>query len=100
VPVKIATIGAKLPGVSKENVSVEVKDDVLILEGERPANPEISEDNYYRRERFYGPFKRAFTLHQNIQPDLIKARFKDGVLEIEMPRPMQEQPKQVTVNVE
>ena len=90
----------ELPGVKKENVSVEVKDDVLTLKGERLPNPEINEENYYRRERLFGPFKRAFTLHQNIQPELIKATFKDGILQIEIPRPMKEQPKQVTVNVE
>jgi len=90
----------ELPGVGKENVSVEVKDDVLTLKGERTASPAISEDSYYRRERFFGPFKRSFTLHQNIQPDLIKAKFKDGILEIEIPRPVREQPKQVTVSVE
>ncbi|MDJ0818257.1 MAG: Hsp20/alpha crystallin family protein [Desulfobacterales bacterium] len=93
-------LAVELPGVKKEDVSVEVKDDVLTLKGERPANPDISEDSYYRRERFFGPFKRSFSLHQNIQPDLIKATFKDGVLQIEIPRPMREQPKQVTVNVE
>lgn len=93
-------VAVELPGVSKENVSVEVKDDVLTLKGERLVNPAISEDNYYRRERLFGPFKRSFTLHQNIQPDLIKATFKDGILEIEIPRPLQEQPKQITVNVE
>jgi HSP20 family protein len=93
-------VAVELPGVSKENVSVEVKDDVLTLTGERLANPAISEDSYYRRERLFGPFKRSFTLNQNIKPDQIKATFKDGVLQIEIPRPVQEQPKQVTVNVE
>ena len=93
-------LAVELPGVKKEDVSVEVKDDVLTLKGERPANPDIGEDSYYRRERFFGPFKRSFSLHQNIQPDLIKATYKDGVLQIEIPRPMREQPKQITVNVE
>lgn len=93
-------LAVELPGVNKENVSVEVKDDVLTLKGERIANPEISADSYYRRERFFGPFKRSFTLHQNIQPDLIKATFKDGMLQIEIPKPMLEQSKQVTVSVE
>ena len=93
-------IAVELPGVGKENVAVEVKDDVLTLKGERLANPAISEDNYYRRERFFGPFKRSFTLHQNIQPDQIKATFKDGILQIEIPRPTQELSKQIAVNVE
>ena len=93
-------LAVELPGITKENVSVEVKDDVLTLKGERLPNPAINEDDYYRRERLFGPFKRAFTLHQNIQPELIKATFKDGILEIEIPRPLKEQPKQVTVKVE
>ena len=93
-------LAVELPGVTKENVSVEVKDDVLTLKGERLPNPAINEDDYYRRERIFGPFKRAFTLHQNIQPELIKATFKDGILEIEIPRPLKEQPKQITVKVE
>ena len=93
-------VAVELPGVSKESVAVEVKDDVLTLKGERLANPAISEDCYYRRERLFGPFKRSFTLNQNIKPDQIKATFKDGILQIEIPRPVQEQPKQITVNVE
>ncbi len=93
-------IAVELPGVNKESVSVEVKEDVLTLKGERVPNPDISEDDYYRRERLFGPFKRAFTLHQNVQPELIKATFKDGILEVQIPRPVKEQPKQITVNVE
>ena len=93
-------LAVELPGVSKEHVSVEVKDDVLTLKGERLADPAIREESYYRRERIFGPFKRSFTLHQNIKPDQIKATFKDGILQIEIPRPVQEQPKQVTVTVE
>lgn len=93
-------VAVELPGVRKENVSVEVKDDVLTLKGERRANPAIKEDSYYLRERLFGPFKRSFTLHQNIQPELIKATFKEGILEIELPKPAQEHPKQITVNVE
>jgi HSP20 family protein len=93
-------MAAELPGVSKEHVTVEVKDDVLTLKGERVADPAISDESYYRRERLFGPFKRSFTLHQNINPDQIKATFKDGILQIEIPRPVQEQPKPVTVTVE
>ena len=93
-------LAAELPGVSKENVSVEVKDNILTLKGERLANPNIKAENYYRQERSYGTFQRSFTLQQNIQPDLIRATFKNGVLEIEIPRSEKEQPKQITVNVE
>ena len=93
-------LAAELPGVAKENVSVEVKDNILTLKGERTANPNIKEKNFYRQERCYGTFQRSFTLQQNIQPNLIKATFKNGVLEIEIPKPEEEQPKQITVKVE
>ena len=93
-------IAAELPGVSKDRIAVEVKDDVLILEGERPADPAINDNCYIRRERLFGPFKRSFTLHQNVKPDQIKATFKDGILQIQIPRPVQEQLKPVTVAVE
>jgi len=93
-------LAAELPGVRKENVSVEVKDNVLTLKGERMADPTIREEDYYRKERCFGTFQRSFTLQQNVQPDLIKATFKDGVLEIEIPRPEEEKPKQITVDIE
>ena len=94
------TIDVELPGVIKEDVAIEIKDEVLTIKGERTANPHIKEDNYYRRERLYGPFKRSFTLHQNIQPALIKATFKDGILRIEIPKPVDERPKPITVKVD
>jgi HSP20 family protein len=91
---------AELPGVGKDNISVEVKDNILTLKGERIADQKIMENNFYRQERCYGTFQRSFTLQQSIQPKMIKATFKDGVLEIEIPKPEKEQPKQITVKVE
>jgi len=91
---------AELPGIKKDDVSVEVKDNVLTLKGVRTEEKEIKEKNYYRKERAFGTFSRAFNLQHRIQPDKIKARFKDGVLKIEIPKPEEEKPKQITVNVE
>ena len=90
----------ELPGINKEDVSVEIKDNVLTLKGERLLDPEINDENYYRKERSFGKFNRSFSLQEPIKPDLIKASFKDGVLTIEIPRPEEEKPKQVTVNIE
>jgi len=91
---------AELPGIKKEDVSVEVKDNVITLKGVRTEEKEIKEKNYYRKERAFGTFSRAFNLQHRIQPDKIKARFKDGVLKIEIPKPEEEKPKQITVKVE
>ena len=91
---------AELPGIKKEDVSVEIKDNVLTLKGERIEDKEIKEGSYFRKERCFGTFSRAFNLQHRVQPDKIKAKFKDGILEIEIPKPEEEKPKQITVKVE
>lgn len=93
-------IQVDLPGVTKENVSVEVKENVLTIQGERVADTATSEEKYYRRERTCGFFQRSFTLRESIPPDKIKASFKNGVLKIEIPKPDEDRPKQVTVNID
>jgi HSP20 family protein len=90
----------ELPGVNKDDVSVEVKDNVLTLRGERLLDPEIKDEHYYRKERSFGKFNRSFSLQEPIKPDLIKAGFKDGVLTVEVPRSEEEKPKQITVSVD
>ena len=91
---------AELPGVDKEDVAVEVKDNILTLKGERKADQTIEEERYLRRERSFGTFSRSFNLRQNINPELIRAKFKNGVLEVTVPKPEEERPKQVIVDVE
>jgi HSP20 family protein len=93
-------INAELAGVKKEDVSVELKDNVLTIKGERWSDREVDEQSYYRKERCFGTFQRSFTLRETVQPDQIKARFKDGILEIEIPRAKQEEPKQITVDID
>jgi HSP20 family protein len=93
-------IRADLPGVSKENVAVEVKDNVLTIKGERLEDPSIKEEEFLRKERCCGSFHRAFALHSLIQPDKINARFKDGVLEIRIPTSEKEKSLQVKVNID
>jgi HSP20 family protein len=93
-------IRADLPGVGKENVEIEVKDNILTLKGDRPEEKNIDDDRYFRKERCCGSFHRAFALHTIIQPDTIKAKFKDGVLEILIPTPEDEKPLRVKVNID
>lgn len=91
-------VKAELPGVDKDNINIDVKDRVLTLKGERSSDNEVKEDNYYRRERSFGKFERRFSLPENVNADDIKADYKDGVLRIEIPKPVEEQPKQITVH--
>ena len=91
---------AEFPGVRIEDVSVEIKDNVLTLKGERFVDPEIADENYYRKERCFGTFHRSFTLRSAVKPDQIKAKFADGILEVEIPKPAEEKLKNISINIE
>ena len=91
-------IKAELPGVDKKDIEVEVKDRVLTLKGERNYEDEVKEDNYYRKERAYGKFSRAFTLPAGMEPERIDADFKDGVLKITVPKPEEKKSKKISVH--
>ncbi|MFZ5573044.1 MAG: Hsp20/alpha crystallin family protein [Thermodesulfobacteriota bacterium] len=93
-------IKVELPGVKKENISVDVKDNTLVLRGTRLPESDIPDNRYYRRERIFGPFYRAFTLQEYVAPESIQAAFKDGVLEVRIPKPEEQKPTQVTVSIE
>jgi HSP20 family protein len=71
---------------------------VLTLSGERTYDNEVKEENYYRRERATGKFKRSFNLPADVDADQIKADFKDGVLKVEIPKPEEQKPKQITIH--
>ena len=91
-------IKAELPGVDKKDIVVDIKDRVLTLKGERSVDKDTEKDRFYRRERFFGKFERAFTLPENVNTDGIKADFKDGLLEILVPKPETVKPKQITIH--
>jgi len=91
---------AELPGVDKKEVSVEVKDNTLFLKGERKREKEVKEENYHRVERSFGTFMRSFSLPVTVKQDQVKAKFKDGVLEVTLPKAEEAKPKQVKVEVE
>ena len=93
-------IAADLPGVNREDVVVEVKDDLMTISGKRSADPALQATNYYRRERICGNFHRVFTLHAMVSPEDITAKFKNGVLMVEIPKPGEDEPRQVSVDIE
>lgn len=91
-------IKVDLPGVKKENISVELKDNLMTLKGERTATLPVESKKCYRQERCFGTFFRAFTLPERVSPEHIKAVLKDGVLEIHLPRPAEDKPRMVPVS--
>lgn len=88
---------AELPGVDKDNISIDVNGRMLTVKGERSADNEVKEDNYYMRERSYGKFERSFTLPAETDLEQIKAEYKDGVLKLNIPKAESSKPKQITI---
>lgn len=90
---------AELPGVHREHIDIHVEDNTLTLKGERKFEREVKEENYLRIERSYGAFQRAFNLPTGVQQDKIRAVFKDGVLEVTLPKAEEAKPKHVKIDV-
>ena len=83
-------VRADLPGLRKEDVQVEINDDVLTIQGERKHQYEEEKEGWYRNERSYGSFYRAVPLPEGTIADSAKASFKDGVLEVVLQAPPRE----------
>jgi HSP20 family protein len=83
-------IRADLPGVSRDDLDIEIADDALIIQGERRHEEEEEQEDYYRSERYYGQFFRIIPLPEGIDGDKADAKFKDGTLEITLPAPKRE----------
>ena len=91
---------ADLPGLKKKDIHVELKDGYLTLKGERNSEHEDKEKNYHRIERVYGSFQRSFKVPEGLTEKDIKAKYKDGTLELTIPVPKVEKPKAIRVKVE
>jgi HSP20 family protein len=92
-------IRAELPGMKKEEFNLEVKDGTLSLSGERKFDEPADGVEYHRVERATGKFVRSFYLPQTVKSDGIKATYRDGILEIHVPKADEAKPKQIAINV-
>jgi HSP20 family protein len=90
---------ADLPGLKKEDIKIEIKDNMLTLRGEKKLEEEKKDKNYRLCERYHGEFVRTFALPENVNRDGIVAEFKDGVLKLEIPKTEKAKPKQIEVQV-
>ena len=80
------TVSVEIPGVSEKDVSIELVHDSLIIRGEKKQQKEEKNKNFYRLERSYGSFQRTLSLPEDVNRENIKADFKNGVLNITIPR--------------
>ncbi len=90
---------ADLPGLSEDDVEVEIKDGVLTVSGERKAEHEEKQEGYYRVERAFGRFSRSLTLPKGIDPEAVTASFTNGVLEVRIPKPEERKPRKISIAV-
>jgi len=88
---------ADLPGLSQDDVTIEVEDRVLTISGERKAEHETSKEGYHRVERAFGTFSRSLTMPDGVSPEAVEAHFDRGVLEIRIPKPEQRKPRKITI---
>jgi HSP20 family protein len=92
-------VRAEIPGVNKEDLKVTVDGDVLSISGERKKETETKDKKFHRIERFYGKFCRTINLPYTVEADKVKASYKDGVLNITLPKPESAKTKEIEVEV-
>jgi HSP20 family protein len=92
-------VKAEIPGVKKEDVKLSIQDNMLTLSGERKFEEKTKKEDYVRVERGYGSFTRSFTLPPSVDAKNISAEFKDGLLEVKLPKSVEAKPKEVEIKV-
>jgi len=89
---------AELPGLSKDDISITLEDNILKLSGERRFEKDVEEEQYHRIERTYGTFTRAFSLPSRVDASKVKAAFKDGVLTLTVPKMEEAKPRKIAIS--
>lgn len=90
-------IHADLPGVAKEDIHIDLKENLLTISGERKHKEEINEKDYYKLESFYGKFQRSFTVPDDADSEAIDAVSENGVLNITIPKAAPKESKKITI---
>jgi len=90
---------ADLPGMNKDEIEVTVENNVLTIKGEKKEERETKEKGYVRSERYYGAFHRSFTLPSGVDTNKVNANYKEGVLEITLPKREDAKTRQIKVDV-
>jgi len=88
---------ADLPGMSEDDVNIELEDSTLTISGERKSEHETKNEGFYRVERATGAFSRSLTLPKGVDPEAVTARFDRGVLEVRVPKPAERKPRRISI---
>ncbi|HSN68076.1 MAG TPA: Hsp20/alpha crystallin family protein [Thermoanaerobaculia bacterium] len=90
---------AELPGMKKEDIEIQFENGVLTIRGQRAIEKDSSDKTFHRVERVYGNFVRSFTLPRSVDADKIDATYRDGVLDVRVPKKEEAKPRQIAINV-
>jgi len=93
-------VKADLPGMKKENIDVNISDNTVTISGEKKKEEKVEKKNYFSMERSYGSFSRSFRMPAEVQSDKAKASFKDGVLELRVPKTAEAIKKEKKVQIQ
>jgi HSP20 family protein len=93
-------VKAELPGMEKDNIEVNLSGNRLTIKGEKKQEEEVKKAGYYRSERSYGSFVRTLELPREVQTDKVKAAFKNGILEVRLPKTEEAKKKETKVKVD
>ena len=86
-----------VPGISEDKISIELEDNALTVSGQRERAEEISDERFYRFERRFGSFSRTIGLPENVNEDEIKVDYRNGVLEVRVPKPETPKPRRIQI---
>jgi HSP20 family protein len=89
----------EIPGVREKEVSVAITGDLLTVKGDRRFEREVKDESYHRLERVYGKFERSVQLPMAVQSDKVKALYRDGVLEVTLPKAEEVKPKEIKIDI-
>ena len=89
----------ELPGVREKDISLSITGDVLTVKGERQFNQHVNDENYLHMERAYGKFERSIRLPVPVQAGRVKATYRDGMLEVTLPKAEEVRPKEIKIDV-
>jgi HSP20 family protein len=92
-------VSAELPGIDVKNLEVTLVEGVLKIKGEKRQESEKKEDNYLRIERSYGSFDRSFRIPNGVEANKIDATYKDGILNLTIPKAKETKTKKIKINV-
>ena len=96
---KSYSLHLELPGVGKKDVNINIKENILTIEGDKKSEKDSKSDKYHHNERVFGKFRKTFRLPDLVDRDKIEAVFTDGVLSISIPKLEEALPKQIEINI-